>query len=349
MKKQKSDSYAFELEDARTGGPTSGDGLTPSQRAWEEALEQAAVLLRRMEVAEPLIEATLGHPKEPDPFVAAFGGRAGRVRKELRNNLAQLASDVILNARWYQAKVARVERQLRNLRMLAVGCGLVILGLFGGMVFLAPKAGTVDGSTVWIAQISMFGTLFYGLLKSMAAGVSTRRQYTAFWAAGADLKELLYTFEHAWRGKLDSIQDLAGPDFLTALYEELRNARNIVRTERSTFFEAMATPEEIFSAPSALIGESATSAAALASARAALQAQQTSMQTVTAQDIATTRRTLIDQKAKLAATQKGLDDAKTAGRETATYEQQVRDAQSAVDETSIALRMKLKVARVNPD
>lgn len=346
---QKLDSYRFEIEGAKRGGPSAGEDLTPRERAWEDARDQAGVLLRRLEVPEPLIEATLHHAGQPDPFVAAFGDRAAKVRKELRNNLVQLASDVILNASWYQARVVKVERDLRNLRMLAVGCGIVILALFGGMVFLAPRAGTVDGSTVWIAQISMFGTLFYGLLKSMAAGVSTKRQYTAFWAASADLKELLYTFEHAWRGKLDSVQDLAGPDFTTALFEELRNARVIIRNERNTFFDALATPEEIFASPTSVLADTAASATTVATARAAVEAQRSALQTASATDIAQTRRGLIDQKARLAACQKALDDARAAGRDTATYEQQVIDAQIAVDQTSIALRMKLKVARLNPD
>lgn len=345
----KSDAFSFEDQARTQKAPQTGERIVSSHRGWTDALSQASVLLRRLEVPEPLIEHVLGYPKPEDPQLAALGPRALALHRELKNLLAQYASDVVMNAAWYQDKVQKVERRLRWFQAGAVVCVLAILALFGDMVRNAPPPGAVDASTTWIAQISLFGTLFFGLLKTIAASTNIKRQLTAFWEAGSDLKEVLYTFEHAWKGKLETLADLCSADFTTALYEELRNARTIVRKERAAFFEAYASPEEILAVPGTVMSEAVANATTLSAARSAVNAERAARMATTGKDIADERRRLIEAKAKVSAKEKAIEASKAAGLDSAGYQAELIAAQAELEQASRALRMKLKVARMNPD
>lgn len=344
----RSEAYAFEDDAKKREAPQTGERIVSRHRAWTSALEQAEVLLRRLEVPEPLIARALGESRDP-AALAELGPRGPAQLRELRSLLAQYASDVIMNAGWYQAKVREFERRLRTFQALAVVCALIILGLFGKLAMDAPPPDTVDSSTTWIAQLSLFGTLFFGLLKTLAMGTNLKRQLTAFWEAGADLKEALYTFEHAWKGKLETLPDLLGPDFATALYEELRNARTIVRKERAAFFEAYASPEEILAVPQSMMSEAAANANVMVAARTASNNERVSRQAATAKDIADERRRVIEAKAKIGAKEKAIEEARAAGLDTTGYQSELIMARADLEQASRALRLKLKVARLNPD
>lgn len=343
------DAYTFEMEAERREAPRTGGRVVARHRAWAEALEQAAVLLHRLEVPSALADAALAAPSSQDALAGALGEKALPLRRELRALLVQHASDLILNAGWYQEKVRKMERRLRVFQVLALSCVLLIVALFGRLAMVAPPPDTVDASTTWIAQISLFGTLFFGVLKALAAGTNIKKQLTAFWEAGADLKEALFTFEHAWKGRISTPAELYAPDFATALYEELRNARTVVRRERAAFFDAYASPEEILAVPGAFVSEASASAAGLAATRAATANERLAREAATAKDIADARRRLIDAKAKLGAREKALEEAKAAGLDTTLYQGQIIDARAELEEASRSLRMKLKVARLNPD
>lgn len=347
----KEEAFAFEsAARAAEGAPQAGERVVARHRTWEDALDQACVLLKRLEVPDALNESVLNGPlPSADPLAEALGDRAPTCRRELRSLLAQLASDVVMNAGWYQAKTRETERQMRWLQAGALVCVLAIVLLFGALAFQDTSDGVVDTSAGTIAQISLFGTLFFGMLKALAATGNTKRQLTAFWEAGADLKEALYTFEHAWKGRLTTVAELTGPDFTTALHEELRNARGVVRKERVAFFEAFAAPEDVFTLPTGVLSEAASASTDLAQARAAAARERASLQAATAQDIAETRKQLIEAKAKLAAREMALAETKAAGLDTAAQQAAVIEARADVEEASRSLRLKLKVARLNPE
>lgn len=341
--------FGFETEGAEVKeGPKQGEQLDPHARSWENAVAEASVLLRRMDVPEPLIRSVMEGPIADDPLTAALGDGAEAARRELRNLLVQHASDSPQNVLWYQKAMVGVQNRMRWFRFAVVGVSLAILVPFGTIAFEGQAEVTVDTMPTSIAQISLFGTLFYGLLKALAAGTNLKKELTAFWQARSDLKEALFTFVHSWRGRLRTVADLTGQDFSTALYEELRNARTVVRTERTAFFEAFTSPEDIL--PNAMLpmGEASAAANAVATARAAMNTQRQSLQTATSVEIAAARKALIEAKATVAAKESMVKQAEAEGLDAAAYKLELINARAEVERASRSLRLKLKVDRLNP-
>lgn len=341
--------FAFEQETASSKeGPKQGEQLDPNARSWETAVEEGAVLLRRMDVPEPLIQSLMYGPVADDPIDAALGETAESARRELRSLLVQHAADTAQNVLWYQGAMRRVEARMRYFRFAVVGVSAAILVPFGALAFHAYDEVTVDTMPTTIAQISLFGTLFYGLLKALAAGTNLKKELTAFWQARSDLKEALFTFAHSWRGRLRTPLDLCSPDFNTALYEEMRNARLVVRTERTAFFEAFSAPEEILPTAMLPMGEASAAASAVAAARATVNATRDGLAAATAADIAAARSALIEAKSNVAAREAALKMAEAEGLDTSSYKLELISARADVERASKLLRLKLKVDRLNP-
>ncbi len=342
--------FAFETDDTVVKeGPKQGEQLDPHARSWETAVNEAAVLLRRMDVPEPLVQSVLHGPTEQDPLKTALGEAAEGARRELRSLLVQHAADTSQNVLWYQGAMRRVEARMRYFRFAVVGVSVTILVPFGALAFHATDEVTVDTMPTAIAQVSLFGTLFFGLLKALAAGTNLKKELTAFWQARSDLKEALFTFAHSWRGRLRTPEELCSPDFNTALYEEMRNARLVVRTERTAFFEAFSAPEDILPTAMLPMGEASAAASAMATARAAVNAQKQGLAATTATDIAAARTALIEAKANVAAKEAAIEMAEAEALDTSSYKLELITARAEVERASKLLRLKLKVDRLNPN
>lgn len=329
--------YIFERK--RDGGPRVGVQLAPGQHSWAEGLREAMVLARRLEMPDPLIREVFGEAADHAVF-------------EVRNLLVQMGADFSANIAYYEQQVRMVQKKLLLSQAAAIG---VVLALLVALVALvAPwqpvvRTLSVEQSSYWVAQISLVGTAAFAALKAMAVGTNYKARLTAFWQAAADLREDLCTFEANWQDKLSTREALLSPDLRVALYEELRAARMIVRRERGAYIDALASPNDIFSSASDVLGSLDARIATVMQTRQSAVAGAEALSVTTARDVADTRRKLLEAKSKLSAAELALPEAEKAGiADLDRYKTAIVDARSEVELYNQQLRLKLKSDRLNP-
>jgi hypothetical protein len=148
------------------------------------------------------------------------------------------------NVRWYSAEIPRLERYFNVSRWLSL-----LLGM-------ATIAGTAALALIWrdigFAQLAVLTAGIFGVIQLFAVGTDPKARLGAFRKAKADLMEALYTFEQTWTGHVldgnSTGTSRAKEDFMTALLQEIRTARKIVRDERDAFFATFKSPSEILGA-----------------------------------------------------------------------------------------------------
>jgi hypothetical protein len=125
-----------------------------------------------------------------------------------------------------------------------------------------------------IAQIAAVVAALLTCLRILSGASDVKTQLGGFWRARADLKESFLTFEQTWRGRVVVGGHLA-EGFENALWQEITNARHVVRVERDTYFSTFAAPVDVMAATTggldSALGrgrESATGRATLAAPRA---------------------------------------------------------------------------------
>lgn len=166
--------------------------------------------------------------------------------------LLRYVIDAPLNIEWYDNKRPRLMRRQRAYNVFIFGmAGLVFL-----LAFLMPflpvfmkklgvdtesvaQTGVVDAA----ALVGLLGTGAMVALRVSSHVVRYRQQAAVFHEASALLKEQLYTFEDAWRGKTlvvpsedDSAAIRVEPEFGKALRKAVNGAQAIIADERDRYF-----------------------------------------------------------------------------------------------------------------
>src|SRR6266498_1468448 len=181
---------------SRTGTTSAMEQVVwddPSRRQRAEAVELGRVLLRRIGA---------------EGFIVAL-----ETDERFKRAIALWGIEFPLNIRWYTTAIPAQERALRWSRRISLALGVV----------------TLAGTT---AQVGVLAAGIFGVMQSLAAGSDPKSRLGGFRKARADLKEAMFTFQENWRGR--SII-LAGseakpepePEFMTALYQEIRSGRKI--------------------------------------------------------------------------------------------------------------------------
>lgn len=164
---------------------------------------------------------------------------------ETRDLVVRYAIQAHLNVEWYTKRREHDQKAQNRLWV-----GLVI----GGVVMF----GLAAGGTVYLGNAALAGVTLASivpLLKILAVAGDRRKQIGNFWKASAALKEGIYDFEDAWRGR--PVITLANtgtttvrhvdPEFVQRLQTVLAQARAIETEERSAFFATMQSPSDLLS------------------------------------------------------------------------------------------------------
>jgi hypothetical protein len=142
-----------------------------------------------------------------------------------------------LNIEWYDRRIASWRHRQRGF----IGASVVITTLVVGLLVWR----NANDST--IAQLSAAVAALVACVRILAGASDVKTQLGGFWRARADLKEQFLTFEQAWRGHVLGEGKVA-EGFETALWQEITNARHVVRAERDTYFSTFATPSDALGA-----------------------------------------------------------------------------------------------------
>ena len=149
-----------------------------------------------------------------------------------------------LNIAWYDDKISSWKARRT---LFIAGCVLVIAAVLSSIA----QGGFADSR---IAQVSAAVAALGACLRILGGAADVRTQLGGFWKARADLKESFLTFEQAWHGKV-----LAGgrvaESFETALWQEINNARHVVRGERENYFSTYVTTETLLATATSGLGE----------------------------------------------------------------------------------------------
>ncbi len=210
---------------SRTGTTSAMEQVVwddPSRRQRAEAVELGRVLLRRIGA---------------EGFIVAL-----ETDERFKRAIALWGIEFPLNIRWYTTAIPAQERALRWSRRISLALGVVTLAGTTALVFL--------NQAVTTAQVGVLAAGIFGVMQILAAGSDPKSRLGGFRKARADLKEAMFTFQENWRGR--SII-LAGseakpepePEFMTALYQEIRSGRKIAREERDTYFATFKSATEI--------------------------------------------------------------------------------------------------------
>lgn len=142
-----------------------------------------------------------------------------------------------LNIDWYDAKIAAWKRRQRLFLSASVA---VTTGVVGLLVWRHTGDSTV-------AQLSAALAALIACARILSGASDVKAQLGGFWRARADLKEQYLTFEQQWRGKL-VVAGAVADGLETALWQEIVNARHVVRCERDTYFATFAAPADLLTA-----------------------------------------------------------------------------------------------------
>jgi hypothetical protein len=149
-----------------------------------------------------------------------------------------------LNISWYDAKISAWQTR-RSVFLISCVAVLVIV-----LVGLA-QGGFAESR---IAQVSAAIAVLGACLRILNSAADVRTQLGGFWKARADLKEAFLTFEQAWTGKV--IVGGAVPEtFETALWQEITNARHIVRCERDNYFSTFVATDALLTTATSGLGD----------------------------------------------------------------------------------------------
>jgi hypothetical protein len=205
---------------------------------------------------------------ERDPFAfASINARTVAEAKQARDKLAVrlgLGADEItllkaspawpalltfcienpLNINWYDDKIAAWQ-----MRRSALIVGLIV---FLAAVIVALTY--VGFSESRIAQVSAAIAALGAGLRILGGAADVRTQLGGFWRARADLKEAYLTFEQAWTGKV-VVGGAVSATFETALWQEITNARHVVRCERDNYFSTFTTGDTLLTTATTGLGD----------------------------------------------------------------------------------------------
>jgi hypothetical protein len=142
-----------------------------------------------------------------------------------------------LNIDWYDTKIAAWKRRQRAFLGASVLVTLIVVGL---LVWR-------HASDSAVAQLSAAVAALVACARILSGASDVKAQLGGFWRARADLKEQFLTFEQAWRGKLVA-GGVVADGLEMALWQEIVNARHVVRRERDTYFATFAAPSDLLAA-----------------------------------------------------------------------------------------------------
>lgn len=124
---------------------------------------------------------------------------------------------------------------------------------------IAQSSPAFSSGTVISAQLTAMVTGIYGLHRIISSWIFRRNSAHSFWKAGSDLKTLLYSLEDEWKGRT-RVGNVWDPSFFKALEEVERQAWEIVKVERGSFFQSFSKTQVDLQG---LITQSMTSATTL--------------------------------------------------------------------------------------
>ncbi len=307
--------YEFEKLD-----DTEREGTPRKHRDTDRATAERSKLLARLGFAQPA-----NAPPLPD---------------DLDDLLLKYATDYPLNIAWYTLKIRALRRIQRIWNGIAVFIGIFFVAL---IVLAAELLG--EKSTV-AANLGLFITAFLVTLQLLASVSDVKSQIGIFWETAADLKDALYSFEQAWRGKSWATDPAIRAEFRVALLDQLRSARVETRKERSQFFQTLKSPSDLVNsllqAVSAVRGARTEVFTAQKAAADAQQTQQADLAKAVADARSADRKAATDvvlAEAKVQAlAQLAAHGTTVDATETAAAAKELRDAQvrKAVAEAGLA-------------
>lgn len=166
--------------------------------------------------------------------------------EEMMRMLVRYCMDFPLNITWYQRATAYNVWQQRLAGLFVVTLSVLALIVTAVPAMLPSFGGkTITEQTSISAQIAVFVTATFGILRILAIATDRKACIGTFWKASADLKEALFTFEEAWRKKVVGKDSSVSQEFVTALLGELRFARKVARAERDSYFSAFNSPVDL--------------------------------------------------------------------------------------------------------
>jgi hypothetical protein len=210
----------------------SFDHESTTYRSRAGAYAEAQVLLHRLELPPGQLEAAQNCPA-------------------LMGLLTRFGAEIPLNIVWYEKKLKwGIDVQKVSVPVTIV-IGAVALAVTG---FLGASA-TAANQTFTTARVTVALAVAFGVLQMVASALDYKARIGAFWQAMSDLKESLFSFEEAWRGIaiMDASNKAPAPEFLMALYQELRLARKITKDERTSYFMAFHSPTDILQAATSAV------------------------------------------------------------------------------------------------
>ncbi|MBN1208685.1 MAG: hypothetical protein JXB05_27740 [Myxococcaceae bacterium] len=160
--------------------------------------------------------------------------------------LRDYCGEVTLNIDWYEERRQMAEKEWKKIFYRVIAAGTVTASL---AVVVSQWAASEVALTLFLAA-------FLPALQGLASGIDHKSRMGGFWKASADLKELLFRLEEAWRGKDLEKDKVAyhvdgGVDVERTFTEVLKldrmTARQICRAERESFFNTFKSPAEVVS------------------------------------------------------------------------------------------------------
>ena len=165
-----------------------------------------------------------------------------------RNLLFKYIVEHHLNIAWYRKSIWKKVSS----RFLFFFLTLALLFLIPVLLFIITNANWSwlrdilgnGGTDTTAAGITAVLTGLLGVHRSLSEWLNKRKLVGLFWKASADLKENLYAFEDTWGNPSKIKRDAQGlaDDFKTALREEIKKAKAIVRAEKEQFYQNISPP-----------------------------------------------------------------------------------------------------------
>jgi hypothetical protein len=198
-----------------------------SYRSRATATDEVTTLLTRLELTPEQIKLIAGD-------------------HDVMRMLVRYCMDFPLNITWYQRATAYNVWQQRVAGLFVITLSILALIVTAVPAVLPSFGGkTITEQTSISAQIAVFVTATFGILRILAIATDRKACIGTFWKASADLKEALFTFEEVWRKKVLNKDSSVSQEFITALLGELRFARKVARTERDSYFSAFNSPVDM--------------------------------------------------------------------------------------------------------
>jgi hypothetical protein len=304
-----------------------------SRRARDDAREPSQELLRRLGVPPADIASLLSSP--------------GFERLVVR-----WAIEFPLNVRWYDAEIPKQQAYYNWSRTLAIIIGVATIVGTTLLVLWKP--------TVTVSQLGVLVAGIFGVLQVAAAGGDPKARLGGFRKARADLKESMFTFLETWTGRVvdreNSGKDSKGclrpsPDFVTALLQEIRSGRRIVRDERDTYFGTFKSPTEILGAANTALDGLRARRTELGTALKEAGATETSHELAVSTRIQDLRNKLAEaaaQKAALENKKTRLMNDKATPAQLADVQGKIEDAETDRFKTQMLLDLAVKSDVAHP-